>query len=895
MRIFFLGVLSLTLSSIAPAQLQLAPNPACNGAPYCRDFTSPSSNPVKVMGYHNGLLYGWQYVSNGYQFYSSSTFAPEGWQTLGTFVTTPGSQDPVEIIFGPGACSTHKYIYTRGHSVLRVESDWSNPTSLPIPDLPNRPTNTTGRVASFAAVDQGTQTRLFYGNYPSPNDMYTLATCQASYYAPAQCPHAYIWHSDDCGDNWSSPYAFGEPAYHAQEVHAINIDPGNPLNVYVTIDAENANIETGGLWKSTDGGLTFTHVSAPNNSSLDITPINFVFPAGSNQIFLESDGDSSLNVMPNGMPGGPLVSWDKVNGDPFQVAAPWPTVPSGTPLWAGVDGGIGLTSEQNIFLYSAAGGRNSSQRQGVWYFAPPHYNTPTPIGEFAPLINHVSASNGIATAMTLTPHGLVSTSVVTITGVSVPAFNSSVDAHLNPIPVTGFTITGPSTFNYDCSGCPNNQEGTGGYATDIGLDIIGRTVEVTDPATNATFLYNGNTRFVKPEFTGAHQTLSTMDVGGGYYETFFVGTDEHVHMLLNNTNTGAWGNHDLNTYAQTPTNIPPAIGSTLSSLNANGVYAETFFIGTDQHVHMIMNNLSAGGWGNHDLNAYAQTPTNVSPAPGSALSSLIEGGTYAETFFIGTDQHVHMIMNNLSVGGWGNHDVTAYASGSSSIVPVVGSALSSVYLSSGNVEVFFVGSDQHVHLLISSNGSWANYDLNSLAASSSSVAPAVWTQLAALDLGNGSSEVFFIGTDLHVHRLLGASGVWTNDDVNALAQTPTNIFSMLASPMEAFNLPNGATATFFIGTDHHAHQLYYNGNGAWGNYDINSYAQAPTNILPADRSPFATINFGNGSSETFFLGNDGINQSHVHMLYNNAAQGAWGNHDINSYAQAPTNINPAVP
>src|SRR5262249_30273868 len=202
-------------------------------------------------------------------------------------------------------------VYTDGHRLFKAPSDPSNGNFQPVtlPDLPNTPSNTAGRVASFAAADLGSVTRLFYGNYPSVNDVYTSQTCSQHNNDPSFCQHAYIWHSDSCGDNWSAPFAFGEPTYHAQEVHAINVDPANPWNIYATIDVENADTQLMGLWKSTDAGNNFTHVSTPTPGAV-ITPINFVFPRNSNKIFLETDGDPAENPPPNGGPSGTFRSRD---------------------------------------------------------------------------------------------------------------------------------------------------------------------------------------------------------------------------------------------------------------------------------------------------------------------------------------------------------------------------------------------------------------------------------------------------------------------------------------------------------------------------------------------------------------------------------------------------------
>jgi hypothetical protein len=45
-----------------------------------------------------------------------------------------------------------------------------------------------------------------------------------------------------------------------------------------------------------------------------------------------------------------------------------------------------------------------------------------------------------------------------------------------------------------------------------------------------------------------------------------------------------------------------------------------------------------------------------------------------------------------------------------------------------------------------------------------------------------------------VHRVLKTNGAWENDDISALAGSPTNTTPMLASPLQAYALLNGAAA-----------------------------------------------------------------------------------------------------
>jgi hypothetical protein len=771
---------------------------------------------------------------------------------------------PVEIVFGTGGCSGFKYVYTSTHSIWRAATtDWYF-TDVAAADAAHGfsgilvPLDTSARRGSFAiGTNSYGGTRLFYSNY---ND-----------HSVNPAPGGMIWKSDDsdnCGGTWTLLKNFG-----GREVHSVNADPGSTSTIYAVIDDEGTEVVPP-LWRSTDGGDTFYAVAG------NLTPIDLVFPAGSNQILMEPDAGVS----------GPLFTWDKVTpGATIQQPAQYPQA---TPSWNGPDAeGIGLTSEQNVFIQS------DGQRTGFWYLAPPYYNAPVLLEDVSPPIDFVASSDGItATVVTAVPHqiqpinpGIDDTGVdqIIIHGVTPSTFDT-VDSQSRStyVPVT---VTGPYSFNYPCTPtCPVNQEGTGGSATKDGVYLWpGRTVDVTDPNTGIGYLYSSNFGFIKPEFTGAHQILSNLSLGGGYFETFFLGTDQHVHMMFYNANSGAWGNHDVNSYADVPSSTLPAPGSALSCAFLYP-YAATFFIGTDQHVHMMLNNLSEGAWGNHDINSYATGPSNVIPVAGSALSSLYLSNSSIDVFFLGDDQHVHLLQD--VTGTWTSYDLNVSA-GAPNAIPIPGSALSSLDLGNGNSEVFFIGTDQHVHVLTGSSGIWSNYDINASATTPSNVVPAVWSQLSTLDLGSGNSETFFVGTDLHVHRLLKMNGVWENDDLSALAGSPTNVAPMLASPLQAYSLPNGASATFFTGTDQHAHELFYNGSNSWTNNDISAIAGAPTNVLPAVRSPYTTINIANVYYETFFIGAD----QHVHMMLNDTNSATWGNHDINSYAGAPTNVFPAAP
>jgi hypothetical protein len=260
-------------------------------------------------------------------------------------------------------------------------------------------------------------------------------------------------------------------------IHSINADPEDSWQIYASVDTIYVEFPNPwlGLWRSTDGGDTFDRVST-NYVGLD-----FVFPREPYKVFLETDNDAAV--------GGPLLSWDKLTGGDTHIAAPWPPVPIGAPEWAGSGHAMILTSEQNIMLESIGESGHFSWRNGLWYFAPPSYDTPVLLEDLQPPIYYIETSSGIASVVTFEPHDIQSGEIVSIIQVDPPGFNAFEVAA---------TVTGPYSFTYPCDGCPEN--GSGGFASKTPYLYPNRTVEVTDPNTQVTYLYSNSTRFVKPRF-----------------------------------------------------------------------------------------------------------------------------------------------------------------------------------------------------------------------------------------------------------------------------------------------------------------------------------------------------------------------------------------------------------
>lgn len=499
MKTCVLALFLFCATGLSFSQPQLIPNPGCSdNAPYCRSqihLADGNNTGVSVIGFHDGVLYAWQLnpanvpcpmtssptnSSPTFCLYSTSTFYPtESWNFLAQVAANP-SESAVELVFGTGTCSSYKYLYANSQRILRASSSGWSFTDIGSSNLPSVPSDTTARIGSFTMGTNGSgNTRLFYGNY------------NTHHYNGTNPPYgAYVWHSDDCGGSWTAQFFGG------REVHSIEVDPLNSLNVYVNIDIEcSAPPDTSicpdeapvGLWKSTDGGDHFSHLSSGFSSLLSVVGIDSAFSSLSNSVFLETDGNGA---QPS---GGPLLYADKNNVGLTQ-AVPWPApAVSGEPAWSGSASAIKVTSEQNIFLVT--NNDFDTQRSGVWYFVPPGYSTPIRLEDLAPPISSVVTSNGTVTVTTFEPHGFQSGPVV-ISGVSPSDFNT-----------TGVEITrtGSYTFTYPCTGCPSN--GTGGFAQMPFLYWGYHTVEVTDPATNRTYLYNQMQKIAKPRTADEMATI----------------------------------------------------------------------------------------------------------------------------------------------------------------------------------------------------------------------------------------------------------------------------------------------------------------------------------------------------------------------------------------------------
>jgi hypothetical protein len=255
-----------------------------------------------------------------------------------------------------------------------------------------------------------------------------------------------------------------------------------------------------------------------------------------------------------------------------------------------------------------------------------------------------------------------------------------------------------------------------------------------------------------------------------------------------------------------------ALGKTTGGIPSNGV----FYIGTDQHVHHLFNQVA---WLTDDPSAGADAPlaaTNSSLCsfvdPSGKLTAGIPG---QGIFYIGTDQHVHHLYSDTT---WHTDDPTAITN---AMLAISGSPLYCFLDPTGKLtggipgqEIFYIGTDNHVHHIFTDT-TWHTDDptagsLAPLAATGSTLS-GFFDPTGATTGGIPSQSLFFLGTDQHVHHIYSDT-TWHNDDPSGGAGAQ---LAAIGSPLSAFLDVTGKTtggvpsqAIFYIGTDQHIHHLY---------------------------------------------------------------------------------------
>lgn len=261
--------------------------------------------------------------------------------------------------------------------------------------------------------------------------------------------------------------------------------------------------------------------------------------------------------------------------------------------------------------------------------------------------------------------------------------------------------------------------------------------------------------------------------------------------------------------------------------------------------------------------------TDLTAATG--LASVAAAGTGLTGFFgpivyyIGSNLHVYELAGGSS---WVRTDLTTTTGGGSA---AVGAGLTS-FVNSNGKHIYYVGTNQHLYELYrnSATHQWSNADLT---ANHGNVLVATNSSITSFTDNTGQS-VFYVATNQHVYQMYwNQNNGWSNGDRTA---STGNTLAASGTKLTSFSNAYGQHV-FYVSSSQHIDELYWNGT-SWANNDLTT---ATGGTLAAVGAALTSYPLGNDEHVSY----SGTDQ-HVHALYwtpNNP----WVHNDMTSLAGAP--------
>ena len=287
--------------------------------------------------------------------------------------------------------------------------------------------------------------------------------------------------------------------------------------------------------------------------------------------------------------------------------------------------------------------------------------------------------------------------------------------------------------------------------------------------------------------------------------------------------------------------------------NYNCIYSadEIFYVTNSLHIEQL--------WGSTGSPTDLTVLTGAEPAAtNSALVAYCDLTADTDNvFYIGQDQHVHLLTWSPSPG-WTTADLTKL-SGATAVLAGSGRLTGHMKTSTNkSEEVFFIDANNDVHEIwrwSATFDGWHNTNLYS-ATSPPSVPPIAGSSLAHFyDAVANLDKVVYVGTDQDVHAyIFPATAIWTNTNLTTTAGAAPVGGNVLTAHE---NTIANSEEVFFVDSSSNIEELW-----AWSSaptvwYRTPSLVAGAPSVYPSSVI-VADVNSANGTDDVYYVSNSSI-------------------------------------
>jgi hypothetical protein len=250
------------------------------------------------------------------------------------------------------------------------------------------------------------------------------------------------------------------------------------------------------------------------------------------------------------------------------------------------------------------------------------------------------------------------------------------------------------------------------------------------------------------------------DPVSGNLVVLYVGTDQHLHLLW--WNGDPWRTIDLSSTTGGPTveaNVAPVRAN-----NSNNL----FCLGMDGNVYIVFNNGStsnASGWHTASITTIAGAPLGAAANDFFGYTDPVSGNL--DVLYAGTDRHLHLLWWNGDP--WHTVDITSQNGGHN-----IAAGFPIVQTNVGN-GLYFVGSDANIYISWNNGSSstasgWNTASITTIAGAP--IASQGTTLYGYTDPVSGNLNVFYVDTNQHLRLLWWNGDPWRTVDITAQTGGP---------------------------------------------------------------------------------------------------------------------------